>query len=121
MNNLFKEIKEILKLVFHKYIFVLFGFGFGIYSFYLSFTGDATLFKMLAMFAGFMLAFVQADRNVYHDRLESLARAIDDVDMDIDVERFDYTEYTITILGKTGSSDTEKEDVAQKTLDDIEH
>lgn len=113
--------------VFYKYLFVIFGFTFGLYAFYISFTGETTLFNMMAMMAGFMLAFTAADRNVYYDRLGNLFHALGDLDSGIEINRFDYTEYEVVMGNRVGRSERDenkesREDTTdQKRLDEVEN
>lgn len=110
--------------VISRYFLIVVGFGFGCYAFYRSLS-DPSAFNMAGMVVGFMLCFMQADRNVYRDRLDNMFEALTDLDSSIEVNRFDYVEYEIVLGNRTGKSqlDDEEEDTEetdQKRLDQVE-
>lgn len=81
------------------YALILFGFPFGIYSAYL-FQQTGELYYAGAFIAGFMVAFNQADRNVYYKRLGSLFHALDELEeVELNITRVEYTDYEVEVEG----------------------
>lgn len=93
-----------------RYGFAFLGVVTALYAFYNLVVHSSFVISFLALLTGGALIFTQIDRNVYKERVENLHQSIFNTGRsDINIDRFDHTEYEFRVGNDVGRSDEESE------------
>lgn len=79
----------------HRNGFGLLGLVIALYGGYTALVGEGAWVSFGAFMAGWMTVFLQVDRNVYYDRLRNLFAALDESELEIEIQRKNYVDYVV--------------------------